>query len=308
MSADDGMLPLDGMPKRLFAAYPTRLTTWQDCRRRYRFAYLEPAPKAGPWAHYSVGSSVHEALRHWWSAPIPHRTPDTAMELVERHWIDQGFRDDEQSAAARRRAQGWVRDYVPTQNSHDEPLGLERTVGAVTPVLSIRGRVDRIDAGRDEQGLPTAVVIDYKTSRQASSETDARTSLQLAMYAAAVERTLRRPCSVVELHHVPTSSVARWEYRPGQLARHLARADELGAEAQTAEATWKTNTQQGATAGWVDEVFPADPGPRCSWCDFRSSCPEGQAASGEVKPWAALVRPEDHGNDADHERTVRAPG
>jgi len=53
-----------GMPTRLFVCTPTRLTTWLDCPRRYRFAYLDrPTPTRGPpWAHNSVGAGVHTAL------------------------------------------------------------------------------------------------------------------------------------------------------------------------------------------------------------------------------------------------------
>ena len=55
---------LAGMPMRLFSCTPTRLTTWVDCPRRYRFTYLDrpPPPKGPPWAHNSLGASVHLAL------------------------------------------------------------------------------------------------------------------------------------------------------------------------------------------------------------------------------------------------------
>ena len=55
---------LTRLPKRLVSATPTRLTTWLDCPRRYRFTYLDrPAPPKGPpWAHNSLDASVHLAL------------------------------------------------------------------------------------------------------------------------------------------------------------------------------------------------------------------------------------------------------
>jgi hypothetical protein len=292
-AADDGMLPMEGMPRRLLPAYPTRLTTWQSCARRYRFAYLDSRPKAGPWAHYSVGASVHEALRRWWDVPAAARDRTVGEGLVERHWIDQGFRDREQSAQALERARAWVGDYVDGLVGVRDPIGLERTVGTVTSVLSVRGKVDRIDERVDANGQRTMVVVDYKTSRRPSTDDEARTSLQLAMYAAAVERTLRAPCRTVELHHVPSGTIARWEYRPGQRERHLDRADELGLEAAQAEEEWKeAGGAEGISPEHADRLFPPTPSPSCSWCDFRSSCPEGKAASTAVTPWAALERPE----------------
>ena len=62
-----GELALEGLPTRLLSCTPTRLTTWLDCPRRYRFTYLDrPQPPKGlPWAHNSLGSAVHLALAGW---------------------------------------------------------------------------------------------------------------------------------------------------------------------------------------------------------------------------------------------------
>ena len=68
------------MPRRLFSAPPSKLATYADCPRRYRFAYLtRPTPPKGPpWAHNTVGSAVHAALRSWWELPLAKRTPIAA--------------------------------------------------------------------------------------------------------------------------------------------------------------------------------------------------------------------------------------
>src|SRR4051812_16352186 len=61
--ADSGdMLP--GMPTRLFVATPTKMLTFADCKRKYRYTYLESPrpPKGPPWAHQTVGAVVHEVL------------------------------------------------------------------------------------------------------------------------------------------------------------------------------------------------------------------------------------------------------
>lgn len=39
-----------------------------------------------------------------------------------------------------------------------------------------------------------------------------------------------------------------------------------------------------------DEAFPTTPGPWCSWCDYRKTCPAGQQ-SAPKDPWTAVDRP-----------------
>src|SRR5215207_504879 len=54
-------------PTRLFVCTPSRLGSYEDCPRRYRYTYIDrPTPQRGPpWAHNSLGASVHTALRAW---------------------------------------------------------------------------------------------------------------------------------------------------------------------------------------------------------------------------------------------------
>ena len=216
-------LGLDGMPSRLYACTPTRLSTWLACRRLYRMSYLErPVPRKGPpWAHNSLGASVHNALASWWRLPQAQRTVHVAGGLLERGWINEGFASDAQSAAVRDRARGMVETYVAALDPADEPAGVERTVGARTDRITFSGRIDRLDDRRSAAGGRELVVVDYKTGRRPLSTDDARASLPLALYAVAAGRVLRRPCHRVELHHLPTGTVHAWEHTPATLERHL---------------------------------------------------------------------------------------
>jgi len=263
-----GQLDLAGMPQRLFACTPSRLATWQDCPRRYRFTYVDrPAPARGaPWAHNSVGAAVHSALAAWWGLPLARRTPEAAGALVRSGWIPLGFRDTEQSQLWCDRAAAMVERYVSTVDPHDEPLGVERTVGMRTDRLAFSGRIDRLDRRGDE-----LVVVDYKTGRHVLTTDDARGSMALALYALAAGRTLRARCVRVELHHLPTGEVLAWEHSEAALERHQERAHALAEEIVAAEA------------------FPPRPGPMCGWCDFAAHCPEGRAACAPHASWAGLA-------------------
>jgi hypothetical protein len=125
-------------------------------------------------------------------------------------------------------------------------------------------------------------VVDYKTGRHALTTDDARGSLALAMYAIAARRTLRKPCSQVELHHLPSGTVAAWTHTEEALQRHVRRAEESAADLTLA-------TEKLAAGADPDSVFPPNTGNRCSWCDFRRHCPEGQLAAPDLDPWALLA-------------------
>ncbi len=171
-------------------------------------------PRGGAWAHNTLGAVVHNALKALFDLPADRRTPEQAVALVNRQWKSEGFRDVDQAAEYRSRACGWVHDYVSSLDVAFEPLGVERWVSSPTEKIVAEGRVDRIDY-RDGE----LVIVDYKTGRHVLTSDDARGSQALALYALAARRTLRKPCRRVELHHLPSGSVAVWEHTEESMAR-----------------------------------------------------------------------------------------
>jgi len=289
-------LGFEGMPRRLYACTPTRLSTWLDCPRRYRMSYLDrPQPRKGlPWAHNSLGASVHNALAGWWRLPRRDRTVAAAGDLLDRGWLTDGYADDAQSAQHRARASQMVRDYVAGLDPADEPAGVERTVATRTDLIAVSGRIDRLDlrrtgsrdgAGEFAGAAGELVVVDYKTGRYRLTVDDTRTSMPLALYAVAAGRVLRRPCRRVELHHLPTGRILAWEHTQEALDRQLGRAEDIAAECAAADEQYRG----GLPPARYDEAFPPSPGMGCGWCDYRSHCPEGMAAAEPRRPWDGLA-------------------
>jgi RecB family exonuclease len=270
-----------GMPERLFVCTPSKLGSYADCPRRYRYTYVDrPSPPKGPpWAHNSLGASVHTALKNWYAVPSERRGPEALPTLLKSTWVREGYRDVEQERIAYRKSLDWLETYVTGLDPQDEPLGVERVVATKTAVLAFNGRADRIDARAGEQG-PEAVIVDYKTGRSGLDADDARGSQALALYAYAAQRVFRRPCHRVELHHLPTATVAVHEHTDESLARQVARAEDTARDIIAAE-------KAVAAGGDPDAEFPTNPGSLCGWCDFRRTCPAGQQVEAK-EPWAAV--------------------
>jgi RecB family exonuclease len=265
------------MPERLFVCTPSKLATFTDCPRRYRFTYVDrPAPQRGaPWAHNSLGASVHTALKNWYGLPPERRTPGVLPTLLRGTWVGEGYRDDAQEQDAFRRALGWLETYIATLDPAVEPAGVERVVAAKTGTLAFSGRADRIDRRGDE-----LVIVDYKTGRGELTTDDARGSSALALYAFATAKTFRRACHTVELHHLPTGTVARHEHSDASLERAVSRAEATARDIKAAEASLGAGVEP-------DEAFPVTPSSLCSYCDFKKVCPAGVDAPVK-QPWSVV--------------------
>jgi RecB family exonuclease len=197
----------------------------------------------------------------------------------------EGFADEQQSAKYLQWARGMVEGYVATLDPADEPTGVERTVATRTELIAVSGRIDRLDARPAADAAVELVVVDYKTGRHVLTTDDARSSMALALYALAASRSLRRDCTRVELHHLPTGQVIGWQHTSESLARHLRRAEGLAAECADADDAMRAGLPP---ARW-DEVFAPRPGPFCGWCDYLRHCEAGRAAAVPRQPWDGLA-------------------
>lgn len=231
-----------------------------------------------------MGQAIHAALKDWFDEPTESMdaTQDMLRALMVRHWSSAGFADDHQSTQWRHWAVAVTWQYLQTQwasGKHTTPHSRERTLAARTEHAAIQGRIDRLD--RLEGDGPELVVIDYKTGSSVPGVEQARSSLALALYAACVQQSLRRPCLRVELHHVPSGIVAAWEHSDDAIARQLRRVDQIAQDIREQQ----FQVAQGAP---VDEIFPPKVGGLCAYCGFRDVCPEGSAARQARQPWDGL--------------------
>ncbi|MEX1133826.1 MAG: PD-(D/E)XK nuclease family protein, partial [Acidimicrobiia bacterium] len=140
-----------------------------------------------------------------------------------------------------------------------EPVGLEMRVESVIAGTPWIGLVDRLE--RTPHGLK---VVDYKTSKSATSIEDAKSSIQLAFYASAIAQSFGEPMIGAEMWFPRVESV--------KVTTRLLDLDRLTEIEETMiEVTNAIRSEQ-----WQPRV-----GDGCKNCVFKKSCPawpEGQGA------------------------------
>jgi putative RecB family exonuclease len=242
---------------------PSRLKTFLECPRRYDFAHVQKLPTL-PSPNLDLGNNVHAALRDWLRMPPAGRTWDALLEFYRAAW-----RKNRAAFARRSRDElrEWgergivmLRSFAAATPADLEPLAIEKWVGAEYDGVSVRGRVDRIDALPDG----SLVVIDYKTGKfprdvKRTKDED----LAAPVYArGAREAFAGTPVARVELLYLAT------------MERVVFAVDDAWqAHKDLAVATLAARVEEATAEG----AFPAQPSGLCKTCDFRARCPEGKA-------------------------------
>ena len=277
-------LEMPGMPRRLFPATPSKLASFGDCPRRYRFTYVD-RPDAAEGA--AVGAQQRRLRGARGAAVVvgaagraAHRAgrPPAAVRPAGR---PTGFRDAEQSERWRARAAGWLTDYVDGLDPADEPVGTERT-------------------GRRHHRAPGAVRAGSTGSTSAATSWWSSTTRPAAPSAPTTRPAAHRrwpptcsasgarcaaPARRVELHHLPTGTVAAFEHTDRSLANHVRRAEDVAADITAA-------TEALAAGADRDEAFPRRPGPAVRLVRLPAQLPDRPGRGPARETWSFLAEDE----------------
>jgi putative RecB family exonuclease len=251
----------------MFFASPTKLSTWRQCRRRYRYRYVDHLPaKPRPWL--SFGQSLHATLKDVFDARPENRKLARAERSYRGNWVRKGYQGVEEERSYFERGVAALRRIFASDDIRSpRPRALEFNVQAKIDDVVLCGKVDRVDDG--SEGL---VVTDYKTGRPRAPER-AQADHAFTMYALLVRARFKQPPAQLIWDFVETGDRVVTARAPEALDR--ARADVLALVAQVR----------------ADQEYPASPGQMCGWCDYLEHCPEGQAVrtDGFPEPPAELV-------------------
>ena len=252
----------------------SRITTFEQCPRRYRYRYLDGVREGFDSVEAFMGRQVHSTIEWLYEERLARRVP-RAEEAVARYCADwdreivaaprpvRVIKDGTPLEGYRRAGADMIARFHRSRYASDKltTLANERhfrvTLG---DRFEFQGYIDRL--ARDGDG--TVYIIDYKTGRRSARGFTGREAEQVEAYAVAMfaEEDLQEIELVLE--YVRTGDrvrrrVAREER--GELERRLvARIDSV----------------VGST------VFPPNPGVLCRWCGFNDVC---DAVSAQRRFW-----------------------
>lgn len=163
------------------------------------------------------------------------------------------------------RAESMLQQFSETFDCTATPLAREQRVSArLTTGVDLVGRIDRLDDVTSQGSRNGLSVVDYKTGDHVVDRMDLPDEPAAAAYVLAAESSLGRPVEQVRFIYLASGTESRWE---------LEREDVDAARERLLDITWQMHT---------DRVFEPRPGPGCSCCPFRTSCPDAATGNEDV--------------------------
>jgi len=149
------------------------------------------------------------------------------------------------------------------------PVGRELHLSAEVKGVSIHGFIDRLDEVNAGSGSKGLVITDYKTGKTPSAERLTERTLGVEWYALMVAENYLESPKEVRLLYVRANE-----------------GNGLKVFSVSKDSLEKTSTQLVRIREQIEvadekNIWVAQPGPLCSYCDFRPECPEGLAYSPE---------------------------
>ncbi|MHB2026174.1 MAG: RecB family exonuclease [Elusimicrobiota bacterium] len=245
---------------------PSRLGTYQDCPRRYRYRYVEKIRRPEQSVEAYLGVCVHRALEELYARASHGRImPEKELavffdETWEKDWSKNVILRDPRYQPLDWKTIGhdclslYYRAHAPF--NADRTVGLEKKIGFYLPVgeenYRIEGYIDRLAAAPDG----AFEIHDYKTGRSLPTQEDVDSDRQLAIYDAAV-RAAWPDVPVVRLvwHYLRHGKTMISRRTPEQLA-------DLKGDIAHLIRTIKE-----------DRDFVPRQSPLCGWCEYRDICP-----------------------------------
>ncbi len=157
---------------------------YKKCPRLYQYRHVMKIPEK-PRYYFDFGSSLHSIAEQLTRMQKDGKAinKDVAGELLAKFWDPKGYKSKIDEKRDYAEAKAILKVFLKEQaKSKTEIVDIERWFETSIGDIQLRGRIDRID--RDGSSY---TVVDYKTSKKASSLNELKKDMQLLVYALAVK-------------------------------------------------------------------------------------------------------------------------
>jgi DNA helicase II / ATP-dependent DNA helicase PcrA len=173
----------------------SQFNSFTRCPRIYEYKYVYRIPSL-PKPYFDFGSSIHKVVEEITTISKDSQQPvdiDLAIKILQREWNPKGFTSQLEERKSFEEAKDVLKTFIEEQNKMNETIiDIEKEFSVEIEGISIKGKIDRIDKDNDD-----FIVIDYKTSKTASSKNKLKEDMQMIVYSLAVEHLYgKRPQKV----------------------------------------------------------------------------------------------------------------
>ena len=228
----------------------SQFITYKKCPRVYQYRYLMRIPER-PKYFFDFGASIHNVVEKLTRMLKEGKTVDyaVAVDLLGKYWDPKGYKSQIDEKRDYEEAKAILKVFLEEQKkSNTEIVEIEKWFETKIDDVKIIGRIDRIDKEASDY-----IVIDYKTSKRASSENELKQDMQLLLYSLVVQH----------LYGKKPIKVGDWFLRPNEK-----RFVEVQDEAVNALKKEIKEIAEKIKAGKFDRT----PNWECRYCDYGCLC------------------------------------
>ncbi len=233
----------------------SQLKVFETCPRQYEFAHILKIPGKGSHT-FSYGKSIHTAMQRFYEGLQrgEEPTPERLVQLLEDNWVNAYYQSRAHAQARKEEAKESLRRYFErVQPTLHAPLFIEKGFNLKIGPYAFKGYIDRVDQADDG----TVTIVDYKTGKPPTKQSDVDENLQLSLYALAVRDVLNLQPGRLALEFVDVGERWETERTPEELDAFREHVLETMAEMETSN-------------------FAPTPGFQCKFCDFQNICDAAQ--------------------------------
>ena len=240
---------------------PSSIATFRQCPLKYKFSRIDGITEP-PTEATLLGTFVHEVLENFYSQEPHLRNAQLAKSLLAEIWtkyaddVAKVLRNNPETLRNFRWRAWWCVENVMKMEDFSSLQfdGIETELNAEIDGVRIKGFVDRWVQNDDK-----IVIADYKTGKVPRAPWQDDKFDQLLIYGIILSEMLQKPLGSVELLYIAHGK---------SLTKTPTEDDIARVKAEIVE------TRKAIDERCESGVFEATPSNLCSWCHYKTICPE----------------------------------